>query len=141
MMRAACQETVPISWMPCSDGLFPEQVTYAVNHAEDEIVFVDRSLLPIFLPLVPTFTTVKHLVVMDELPRSSGAKIAKGELKADLAKRMRHILVVEMNLGQVVLEVERVAHGMCPVHRVNRVTGEPIPPEQILEKIEEVARS
>jgi 2-oxoglutarate ferredoxin oxidoreductase subunit alpha len=59
---------------------------------------------------------------------------------ADLAKRMRHILVVEMNLGQVVLEVERVAHGMCPVHRVNRVTGEPIPPEQILEKIEEVAR-
>jgi 2-oxoglutarate/2-oxoacid ferredoxin oxidoreductase subunit alpha len=60
---------------------------------------------------------------------------------ADLAKRMRHILVVEMNLGQAVLEVERVAHGLCPVHRVNRVTGEPIPPEQILEKIEEVARS
>ena len=60
---------------------------------------------------------------------------------ADLAKRMRHILVVEMNLGQLVLEVERVAHGMCPVHRVNLVTGEPIPPEQILEKIEEVARS
>ena len=46
--------------------LFPEQVTYAVNHAEDEIIFVDRSLLPIFLPLVPTFETVKHLVVMDD---------------------------------------------------------------------------
>ena len=59
----------------------------------------------------------------------------------DLAKRMRHILVVEMNLGQLALEVERVAHGLCPIHRVNRVTGEPIPPEQILEKIEELARS
>jgi fatty-acyl-CoA synthase len=46
--------------------LFPEQVTYAVNHAEDEIIFVDRSLLPIFLPLVPTFESVKHLVVMDD---------------------------------------------------------------------------
>jgi len=46
--------------------LFPEQITYAVNHAEDEIVFVDRSLLPIFLPLVPTFTSVRHLVVMDD---------------------------------------------------------------------------
>jgi hypothetical protein len=34
-----------------------------------------------------------------------------------------------------------VVHGLCPVHRVNRVTGEPIPPEQILEKIEELARS
>ncbi len=60
---------------------------------------------------------------------------------AALAKRMRHILVVEMNLGQVALEVERVARGLCPIHRVNRVTGEPIPPEQILEKIEEAARS
>jgi 2-oxoglutarate ferredoxin oxidoreductase subunit alpha len=58
-----------------------------------------------------------------------------------LCKRMRHVLVVEMNLGQIVLEVERVAHGLCPIHRVNRVTGEPIPPEQILEKIEELARS
>jgi len=46
--------------------LFPEQITYAVNHAEDEVIFVDRSLLPVFLPLVPTFTTVKHLVVMDD---------------------------------------------------------------------------
>ncbi len=58
----------------------------------------------------------------------------------DLAKRMHHLVVVEMNLGQMVLEVERVARHLCPVHRVNRVTGEPIPPQQILEKIEELAR-
>ncbi len=25
--------------------LFPEQLTYIVNHAEDEVIFVDRSLL------------------------------------------------------------------------------------------------
>jgi fatty-acyl-CoA synthase len=24
--------------------LFPEQLTYIVNHAEDEVIFVDRSL-------------------------------------------------------------------------------------------------
>ncbi len=59
---------------------------------------------------------------------------------ADLAKQVRHIIVPEMNLGQLVLEVERVVRGGCPVHRVNRVTGEPIPPEQILEKIEELAK-
>ncbi len=34
--------------------LFPEQVTYAVNHAEDALIVVDRSLLPIFWPLVET---------------------------------------------------------------------------------------
>jgi len=58
----------------------------------------------------------------------------------ELGKRMRHIIVPEMNLGQVALEAERVVHGLCPVHRVNRVTGEPIPPEQILQKIEELVR-
>jgi fatty-acyl-CoA synthase len=46
--------------------LFPEQVTYVVNHAEDEVIFADRSLLGLLAPLVPTFTTVRHLVVMDD---------------------------------------------------------------------------
>ncbi|MBI2458550.1 MAG: 2-oxoacid:acceptor oxidoreductase subunit alpha [candidate division NC10 bacterium] len=58
---------------------------------------------------------------------------------ADLAKQVRHIIVPEMNLGQLVLEVERVVRGRCPVHRVNRVSGEPIPPDEILAKIEELA--
>src|SRR3954451_24410815 len=44
--------------------LFPEQLTYIVNHAEDEVIFVDRSLLGVLGPLLPTFDTVKHVVVM-----------------------------------------------------------------------------
>jgi 2-oxoglutarate ferredoxin oxidoreductase subunit alpha len=60
---------------------------------------------------------------------------------ADLSKQVRHIIVPEMNLGQLILEVERVVQGRCQVHGVNRVTGEPIPPEQILEKIDELAAS
>ncbi len=59
----------------------------------------------------------------------------------DLSKQVRHIIVPEMNLGQLVLEIERVVHGRCPVHRVNRVTGEPIPPDEILAKIEELAKA
>jgi fatty-acyl-CoA synthase len=46
--------------------LFPEQVTYIVNHAEDEVIFVDRSLLALLWPLVDTFETVRHFVVMDD---------------------------------------------------------------------------
>src|SRR3546814_709826 len=34
--------------------LFPEQLTYIANHAEDEVIFVDRSLLGLLMPLVPT---------------------------------------------------------------------------------------
>src|SRR6188474_604695 len=46
--------------------LFPEQVTYIVNHAEDEVIFVDRSLIGLLWPLVDSFETVKHFVVMDD---------------------------------------------------------------------------
>jgi fatty-acyl-CoA synthase len=46
--------------------LFPEQVTYIVEHARDEVIFVDRSLLGLLGPLVPTFSTVRHLVVMED---------------------------------------------------------------------------
>ena len=57
--------------------LFPEQLVYVANHAEDEVVFVDRSLARLLFPLVDQLTTVKHLVVMDdgtgELPPLDGA--------------------------------------------------------------------
>ncbi|MGH9117845.1 MAG: long-chain fatty acid--CoA ligase [Acidimicrobiales bacterium] len=46
--------------------LFPDQLTYVVNHAEDEVIFVDRSLAALLFPRVPGFGTVKHLVVMDD---------------------------------------------------------------------------
>ncbi len=46
--------------------LFPEQLTYIVNHAEDEAIFIDRSLLGLIGPLLDTFETVKHLIVMDD---------------------------------------------------------------------------
>ena len=35
--------------------LFPEQLTYIVNHADDEVIFVDRSLFALLAPLLPTF--------------------------------------------------------------------------------------
>jgi fatty-acyl-CoA synthase len=46
--------------------LFPDQLGYIVNHAEDEVVFVDRSLLPVLWPLVDKFETVRHFVVIDD---------------------------------------------------------------------------
>ena len=45
---------------------FPEQLIYTVNHAEDEVVFVDRSLLGMFAKYLPELDTVKHVVVMDD---------------------------------------------------------------------------
>ncbi len=46
--------------------LFAEQLTYIVNHAEDEVIFVDRSLTALLWPLLDSFKTVHHIVVMDD---------------------------------------------------------------------------
>jgi fatty-acyl-CoA synthase len=46
--------------------LFAEQLTYIVNHAEDGIIFVDDSVIPLLEPLVPTFEGVRHYVVMGD---------------------------------------------------------------------------
>src|SRR5690242_16551742 len=43
---------------------FPEQLVYTFEHAEDEAVFVDRSLLPLFGKYLPELNTVKHIIVM-----------------------------------------------------------------------------
>ncbi|MEO6884763.1 MAG: long-chain fatty acid--CoA ligase, partial [Jatrophihabitantaceae bacterium] len=45
---------------------FPEQLIYTFDHAQNEAVFVDRSLLPLFTPYLPKLTTLKHVIVMDD---------------------------------------------------------------------------
>jgi fatty-acyl-CoA synthase len=46
--------------------LFEEQLTYIANHAEDQVIFVDASLVPLLERLAPTFETVRHYVVMGD---------------------------------------------------------------------------
>jgi fatty-acyl-CoA synthase len=46
--------------------LFEEQLTYIVNHAEDKVIFVDDSLVPVLEKLAPSFETVAHYVVMGD---------------------------------------------------------------------------
>ncbi len=43
--------------------LFPEQLVYVANHAEDKVVIVDDSLVPLLSPHVPQLETVTHVVV------------------------------------------------------------------------------
>lgn len=57
------------------------------------------------------------------------------ELIARIGQTARRIVVPEMNLGQLALEVERLA-GRQKVRRVNCANGEMVPPQAILEAIE-----
>ena len=55
-------------------------------------------------------------------------------------KNVPHVIVPEMNAGQLVLEIERLVSDTTNVSRLNRVDGEPIGPEEILSHIEELGR-
>src|SRR5579862_825345 len=46
--------------------LFPEQLTYVVNHAQDKVVIVDDSLIPVLAKVAGDFTTVECFVVVGD---------------------------------------------------------------------------
>lgn len=60
------------------------------------------------------------------------------EVVKKLSKKVNHIFVPEMNMGQMSLEIERVVKDNCPVIGINKYNGEIITPEEITSKIEEV---
>ncbi|MCX7750154.1 MAG: 2-oxoacid:acceptor oxidoreductase subunit alpha, partial [Candidatus Bipolaricaulota bacterium] len=56
-----------------------------------------------------------------------------------LAERARAIVVPELSLGQLVLDVERVAAGRCPVVPLPKVGGGvPLYPSEIAARVREV---
>jgi fatty-acyl-CoA synthase len=46
--------------------LFPEQLTYITNHAEDRIVLVDATLIPLLARVAAELKTVEQFVIMGE---------------------------------------------------------------------------
>jgi acyl-CoA synthetase (AMP-forming)/AMP-acid ligase II len=46
--------------------LFPEQIAYIVNHAEDQVLFVDINILPLVEKLRPLMKSVRHIVAMTD---------------------------------------------------------------------------
>jgi 2-oxoglutarate ferredoxin oxidoreductase subunit alpha len=58
----------------------------------------------------------------------------------NIARSARHVLVPEMNAGQLCLEIERLCPAGATVVPLNRVDGEPIPPVEILSAIEKLVQ-
>ncbi|MEY3259048.1 MAG: hypothetical protein RI954_1074 [Actinomycetota bacterium] len=87
--------------------LFPEQLTYIVNHAEDEVIFIDRSLFALIAPLLPTFKTVRHLVVMDDGKGEAPTSVPGFEVH-DYEKLLASAKAVEFDIQD-----EHLAASMC----------------------------
>jgi fatty-acyl-CoA synthase len=95
--------------------LFPEQLVYIVNHAEDEFIFCDKSLMKPLADLESQFKTVKQFIVMDDLSPDQGLKL-KG--MADYES----LIAAESAVEDFPQFDENSAAGMC---YTSGTTGEP----------------
>jgi len=85
-----------------------------------------------------------------ELAREKGIKVGMLRLITawpfcedkirELARRVKAFVVVEINFGQMSLEVERAAGGKCPTRLVPHAGGDIHDPQDICDAIEEAAR-
>ena len=116
-----------------------------LDNREEIIEYEEVELEDAQIVLVAYGSTARAALRALRLSREKGTRVGMlrlitpwpfpGEKIEEL--RDLELIVPEVNAGQMAREVERWAKK--PVHRVNRLGGEPIHPEEILEKIEEVA--
>ena len=59
----------------------------------------------------------------------------------ELASKVKHILVAEMNYGQYVREVERSVAGKCPVSLQAKYNNEAITPKEMFAEILKIAKA
>lgn len=55
--------------------LFPEQLIYIINHAQDQVLFLDKTFLPIAAKLGEHLKSVKHVVLMGPRDEESAAMV------------------------------------------------------------------
>lgn len=46
--------------------LFPEQISYIINHAEDKLLFIDETFIPLVESLASQLSTVKKIIVLTD---------------------------------------------------------------------------
>jgi fatty-acyl-CoA synthase len=88
--------------------LFADQLTYVVNHAEDQVIFVDHSLVPLLEKVAPDFEGVRHYVIIGA---PEGDEAAAGSLQNAISYEE---LLSAQEPGYDYPELdERTAAGLC----------------------------
>jgi len=88
--------------------LFPEQLVYVVNHAEDKVIIIDESLVPLLANVFDQLTTVEHIIVCRTGDDSTSEISGLGEVLD------YEVLLAAEEPGFAYPEVdERAAAAMC----------------------------
>ncbi|AQS59082.1 2-oxoacid:acceptor oxidoreductase subunit alpha [Desulforamulus ferrireducens] len=118
------------------------------QHLAEIITYVTEDIDDASLIVISYGGTARAVSRAVKLARQEGLKVGifrpqtiwpfPEEALGELAARGKKLLVAEMNFGQLLLEVQRVAAGRCQVHSCLQSNGELTQPEIILNKIREV---
>ena len=97
--------------------LFPQHLEFIVNDAEDKVLFVDQSLIPLVKPLMGKIPSVERIVVMADAPAGSpsddGAGRAQGALEGFETLDYETLLKAESESYAWPKLSERMAAAMC----------------------------
>lgn len=138
---------------PSSDANVQKFLTHRLQnkilkHLEEIIFWEESNLQDAELAIFAYGSPVRSSIRAMKMAREKGLKV--GLFKAitiwpfpeqrikQLATRVKKILVPEMNLGQLILEVQRSSSGQAEIFPVQRIDGGPITAQEIFKKIEEV---
>ena len=124
------------------DKLFAKYKTIEENETEwEEIGADDADVL-----FVSFGSTARNVKTAAKLLRQKGIKA--GFLRPitlfpfptnriqELSKKVKKVIVVEVNMGQMLYDVKLAVNGNCPVEFINRGVGAPPSPEEIAQKTE-----
>lgn len=100
--------------------LFPEQLTYIAEHADDRVVIVDDSLVPLLEKLLPTFRTVEHVIVAG--PDAEGLDLSTLRSTGTEVHLYEELLAAQEPTFPWVIGDERDAAAMC---YTSGTTGQP----------------
>ncbi|MEV6279347.1 long-chain fatty acid--CoA ligase [Nocardia sp. NPDC051832] len=95
---------------------FPEQLVYVANHAEDQVVIVDGTLLPLFAQYLPNLKTVRHVIV------ANGDAAALTAPAGVQVHSYTELLAAQPDSFDYPIIDERSAAGMC---YTSGTTGDP----------------
>lgn len=125
-----------------------DRLTAKIHNNRDDIIRTEaRMLEDADIVLVSYGISARTSLAAMEMARAQGIKVGllrlitiwpfAEERIRELAARVKGFVTVEINLGQIHLEVQRCADGKVPCHLVGHPGGTVISPEQVIAKIQE----
>ncbi|MEM2136455.1 MAG: 2-oxoacid:acceptor oxidoreductase subunit alpha [Candidatus Methanomethylicia archaeon] len=117
----------------------------------DKIIQLDERFIKDAEILVVSYgVSARSALMAVRLARERGIKVGLCRLITiwpfpqkkfiEYSHRIKEFIVVEMNYGQIIREIERSVHGK-PVHLLSKLGGDPPTPEEILNLIIEVDKN